>query len=83
MQKALEQLGFGPCYHMRTCMNEYPNDSVMWIEAFEAKYRGIGTFGRKEWDQLLGHYRVSSMTSRISQAIVYSFEYSPSVISQP
>lgn len=58
MQKALEQLGFGPCYHMRTCMNEYPRDNVMWMEAFNAKYDDGGKFEGKEWDQLLGHYSV-------------------------
>ena len=58
MQKALEQLGFGPCYHMRTCMNEYPRDNGMWMEAFNAKYDDSAEFKAKEWDQLLGHYSV-------------------------
>jgi len=26
----------------------------MWHDALNAKYHGIGEFGRKEWDQLLG-----------------------------
>ncbi|KAL8966373.1 MAG: hypothetical protein Q9183_003400 [Haloplaca sp. 2 TL-2023] len=56
MQMALEKLGLGPCYHMRTAMNEYPRDNEMWLEAFQAKYDGIGTFGKEQWDQLLGHY---------------------------
>ncbi|KAL8873068.1 MAG: hypothetical protein Q9174_001406 [Haloplaca sp. 1 TL-2023] len=56
MQMALEKLGLGPCYHMRTAMNEYPRDNEMWMEAFQAKYDGIGTFGKEHWDQLLGHY---------------------------
>ena len=34
MQKALVELGFGKCYHMRTAMNEYPRDYAMWLEAF-------------------------------------------------
>ena len=59
MQKALEELGFGPCYHMRTAMNQYPRDCAMWLEAFEAKYDGRHVFGKKQWDQLLGHYSVS------------------------
>ena len=62
MQKALDQLGFGKCYHMRTAMNEYPRDCAMWLEAFEAKYDGKGSFGKKQWDQLLGHYSVSCWT---------------------
>ena len=40
-------------------MNEFPQDNVMWMEAFRAKYDGLGEFGRKEWDQLLGNYSVS------------------------
>lgn len=59
MQKALEQLGFGPCYHMRTTMNEYPRDCAMWLEAFQAKFDGVGTFEKEQWDQLLGNYSVS------------------------
>ena len=58
MQKALVQLGFGKCYHMRTAVNEYPRDCAMWLEAFKAKYDGIGTFGKMQWDQLLGNYSV-------------------------
>ena len=72
MQRALEILGFGPCYHMRTCMNEFPRDNEMWMEAFRAKYDGIGDFGRTEWDQLLGQYSVSSGKShlhRLSQVL--------------
>ncbi len=61
MQMALEQLGFGPCYHMRTAMNQYPRDCAMWLEAFQAKYDGIGAFEREQWDQLLGNYSVSSI----------------------
>ena len=59
MQRALEELGFGPCYHMRTAMNQYPRDCAMWLEALEAKYDGRGTFEKKQWDQLLGHCSVS------------------------
>ena len=66
MQKALEQLGFGPCYHMRTTMNEYPRDCTMWIEAFQAKYDGVGKFEKEQWDQLLGNYSVSPCSTRES-----------------
>lgn len=59
MQMALEQLGFGPCYHMRTAMNQYPRDCAMWLEAFRAKYDGVGRFEKQQWDQLLGNYSVS------------------------
>lgn len=59
MQMALEQLGFGPCYHMRTAMNQYPRDCTMWLEAFQAKYGGTGVFQTEQWDQLLGNCSVS------------------------
>ena len=62
IQKALEQLGYGPCYHMRVAMNQYPRDCTMWVKALEAKFDGKGKpFERKEWDQLLGRYRVSNI----------------------
>ena len=47
---------------MRTAMNQYPRDCAMWLEAFEAKYDGSGTFEKKQWDQLLGDYSVSNET---------------------
>ena len=59
IQKALEELGFGKCYHMRTAMNQYPRDCEMWLEALEAKYDGSRSFERQQWDQLLGNYSVS------------------------
>lgn len=34
---------------------ENPPDCLMWQDAFAAKYDGVGTFGREQWDQLLGH----------------------------
>ena len=66
IQKALEILGFGPCYHMRVAMNEYPRDCAMWMRAFRAKYDHDGQFGRKEWDQLLARYSVGSVSTSIS-----------------
>lgn len=33
---------------------ENPPDCLMWHDALNAKYKGEGDFGRKEWDQLLG-----------------------------
>lgn len=58
IQKALEDLGFGPCYHMRNCINQNPRDCRMWVEALEARYDGIGSFGIEQWDQLLGNFSV-------------------------
>ena len=49
---------------MRTTMNEYPRDCTMWIEAFQAKYDGVGKFDKEQWDQLLGKYSVSLCSTR-------------------
>ena len=38
---------------------ENPPDALMWHDALVAKYDGVGQFGRKEWDQLLGDCQVS------------------------
>ena len=49
---------------MRTAMNEYPRDCSMWMEAFQAKYDGVGTFEKEQWDQLLGSHSVSPCSTR-------------------
>ncbi|KAH7418814.1 hypothetical protein BKA64DRAFT_590952, partial [Cadophora sp. MPI-SDFR-AT-0126] len=54
MQKALEILGYPNPYHFTSLFGN-ARDADMWQEAFAAKYRGIGTFGRQDFDQLLGH----------------------------
>ncbi|KAL4795334.1 P-loop containing nucleoside triphosphate hydrolase protein [Aspergillus venezuelensis] len=51
---ALERLGYLKCYHMMSASMENPPDCLMWHDALNAKYDGVGEFGRKEWDQLLG-----------------------------
>ncbi|KAI9040819.1 sulfotransferase family protein [Aspergillus affinis] len=51
---ALERLGYLKCYHMMSASVENPPDCLMWHDALAAKYDGVGEFGRKEWDQLLG-----------------------------
>ncbi|XMA11014.1 hypothetical protein WAI453_003805 [Rhynchosporium graminicola] len=55
MRDALKRLGYDNTYHMMSASVENPPDCIMWQRAFEAKYDGIGQFGRKEWDSLLGH----------------------------
>lgn len=40
---------------MMSASVENPPDCLMWQDAFAAKYDGEGTFGREQWDQLLGH----------------------------
>lgn len=55
LRTALKQLGFDDCYHMMSASVENPPDCLMWQDAFAAKYDGVGTFGREEWDKLLGH----------------------------
>ncbi|KAJ7216000.1 P-loop containing nucleoside triphosphate hydrolase protein [Mycena pura] len=55
MHIALEMLGYNETNHgFKVATN--PHDREMWTEAINAKFFGKGTlYGRKEWDQLLGH----------------------------
>ncbi|OJD18962.1 hypothetical protein AJ78_01074 [Emergomyces pasteurianus Ep9510] len=55
LRAALERLGYVDTYHMMSASVENPPDCLMWQDALAAKYDGVGEFGRKEWDQLLGH----------------------------
>lgn len=43
---------------MMSASMENPPDCLMWHDALAAKYDGVGEFGRKEWDQLLGDCQV-------------------------
>jgi hypothetical protein len=40
---------------MMSASVENPPDCLMWMQAFDAKYYGVGRFGKEHWDQLLGH----------------------------
>ncbi|KAF2144704.1 uncharacterized protein K452DRAFT_266752 [Aplosporella prunicola CBS 121167] len=55
LRDALRELGFNDTYHMMSASVENPPDCLMWRDALAAKYDGVGTFGREQWDQLLGH----------------------------
>lgn len=55
LRTALEELGFKSCYHMMSASVENPPDCLMWSDALAAKYDGVGSFGREQWDQLFGH----------------------------
>ena len=56
IRKALMQLGYLDTYHGYEAAAENPRDCELWLEAFGAKFDGDGkVFGRKEFDQLLGH----------------------------
>lgn len=59
MKQALHELGYNGVYHMQSILVENPRDAILWKKAFEAKYEGKGTWGKKEWDALLGHCMVS------------------------
>ncbi|KAL9622458.1 MAG: hypothetical protein Q9160_003134 [Pyrenula sp. 1 TL-2023] len=39
---------------------ENPPDCLMWMDALTAKFDGKGSFGREEWDALLGHCQAVS-----------------------
>ncbi len=55
MQAALSKLGYHDIYHMTSILTKNPRDVDMWVRAFDAIYGGKGTFGKPEWDALLGH----------------------------
>lgn len=58
LRAALHRLGYNKTYHMMSASVENPPDCLMWHDALAAKYDGVGEFGRKEWDQLLGDCQV-------------------------
>ncbi|KAJ5525143.1 hypothetical protein N7494_011793 [Penicillium frequentans] len=61
LTNALKFLGFQHAYHGRDALTINPRDCELWWEALQAKYEGKGKeFGRKEFDQLLGHCQVVS-----------------------
>jgi hypothetical protein len=45
---ALEQLGFGPCYHMRNMLGDQDRELPLWEQA---------TAGDPDWDAILGGYQ--------------------------
>ncbi|KAK6433018.1 hypothetical protein LTR95_010807 [Oleoguttula sp. CCFEE 5521] len=55
LRTALKTLGFDDCYHMMSASVENPPDCLMWSDALASKYDKKGTFGREQWDSLLGH----------------------------
>ena len=56
LRQALVQLGYKDCYHFSSTLQENPRDAEMWIEALNAKFKGIGQpYGKEQWDALLGH----------------------------
>lgn len=54
MQRALSILGYPNPYHFSNILGNV-KDCDMWVEAFDAIYSSKGTFGKEQWDQLLGH----------------------------
>ena len=47
LKLALEQLGFGPCHHMREVIMDMPS-AALWVEAAE---------GRPDWDAIFARYQ--------------------------
>ena len=47
LKQALEQLGFGPCHHMKEVL-DHPESVPLWVEAFE---------GRPDWGAIFRGYR--------------------------
>ena len=72
MRKALQILGYNETYHGFAPAFETPLDNKMWLDAANAKFKGKGKpFGRKEFDQLLGHCQVWICASHLLSVIVY------------
>jgi hypothetical protein len=46
LQRALEQLGFGPCHHMKEVL-DHPESVPLWVDAFE---------GRPDWNAIFQGY---------------------------
>ncbi|MCJ1226685.1 hypothetical protein MMC12_003338 [Toensbergia leucococca] len=56
IRQGLKDLGYLDTYHGYCCTAEnIPEDMIMWNKAIEAKWEGKGTFGKAEFDSLLGH----------------------------
>ncbi|KAK2861445.1 hypothetical protein FQN49_004188 [Arthroderma sp. PD_2] len=60
LRTALKILGFEETYHMVSCAVENKKDCEIWIDAFLAKFEGVGTFEKKDWDALLGHCQATT-----------------------
>ncbi|TKA64503.1 hypothetical protein B0A55_13652 [Friedmanniomyces simplex] len=54
MRKALEILGFSEPYHFSSFYDNL-QDCDMWLQLMNAKYEGKGTYGKEDFDKLLGH----------------------------
>ncbi|KAM5450728.1 hypothetical protein MaudCBS49596_004260 [Microsporum audouinii] len=60
LRTALKILGFEDTYHMISCAVENPKDCEIWVDALRAKYEGVGTFEKKDWDAILGHCQATT-----------------------
>jgi hypothetical protein len=59
LRAALIHLGISDVYHMAVPFSENLPDIGMWVEAIDAKYKGVGKlYGKEELDKLLGHCMV-------------------------
>lgn len=56
---ALRTLGYNGVFHGYSATGQ-DGDWAMWNKACMAKFRGVGTFETKDWDDLLGDYQVVS-----------------------
>ncbi|KAE9375482.1 hypothetical protein N431DRAFT_543001 [Stipitochalara longipes BDJ] len=57
LRAALIQLEISDVYHMAVPFGENTPDVSMWVEAIDAKYKGVGKpYGKEEWNSLLGDF---------------------------
>ena len=59
-------LGFHETYHMENAVGNL-RDNKLWLDALAAKFEGGEPFGKREWDQLLGHCQV--MIQRLRESL--------------
>lgn len=85
MRVALKTLGFDDCYHGYACVHENPPDNYMWNRAMDYKLEGKGTFGKTEWDQLLGHCRAVSDLPCVlfSQELIETYPDAKVILTHP
>ncbi|PTB36557.1 hypothetical protein M441DRAFT_62031 [Trichoderma asperellum CBS 433.97] len=55
MRIALQQLGFGDCYHMHNILENPQQEAPKWIRLIEAHFGGQGTISKADFDAVLGN----------------------------
>jgi hypothetical protein len=64
LKLALEQLGFGPCHHMKEVL-DHPESVPLWVDALE---------GKPDWEAIFSGYRsaVDGPTCKVNARVAWS-----------